>query len=131
MLPHEAASTYYDRACKQFYGNDESNLLPTLKAIMLFYWFAPHAPSVMNRNSSWWWTSVVIRHAQQAGIHNDYRPGDPGAELDPGLHRRIWWTVFVSFSCYESIISIIIIIMLTVSARAARDLPRYVRESHA
>ncbi|KAK6378862.1 uncharacterized protein PV06_10499 [Exophiala oligosperma] len=94
MLPHEAAPTYYDRACKKFYCNEEPNLLPSLKAIMLFYWWAPQAPSVMNRSSSWWWTSVVIRHAQQAGIHNDYSPSQPDIINDPGLHRRIWWTVF-------------------------------------
>ncbi|KAK5202999.1 hypothetical protein LTR96_011112 [Exophiala xenobiotica] len=94
MLPHEAASTYYDRAYQKFYGNEEPGLMPSLKAIMLFYWWAPQAPSVMNRDSSWWWTSVVIRHAQQAGIHNDYSPSPTDAKYDPGLHRRIWWTVF-------------------------------------
>jgi hypothetical protein len=70
--------------------------MPSLKAIMLFYWWAPQEPSAMNRNSSWWWTSVVIRQAQQAGIHNDFNPSPSDTEHDPGLHRRLWWTVFVS-----------------------------------
>ncbi|KAK5202988.1 hypothetical protein LTR96_011123 [Exophiala xenobiotica] len=94
MLPHRTASTYYDQACQKFHGNEEPNLMPSLKSLMLFYWWAPQEPSVMNRNSSWWWTSVVIRHAQQAGIHNDYNPSPSDTEHDPGLHRRLWWTVF-------------------------------------
>lgn len=96
VLPHEAPSTYYDRACKKLYSNEEPNLIPTLKAIMLLYWWSPQAPSPMNRNSSWWWTSMVIKHAQQAGIHNDFSPSSLETDRDPGLHRRIWWTVFVS-----------------------------------
>lgn len=44
-----------------------------------------------------WWTSVIIRHAQQMNIHREPAVDDPSRDrLNLGLRRRIWWTAFVS-----------------------------------
>lgn len=106
LLPHDGPAAYYEKACSLFYGDKETDTLTALKAICLFYWWAPKATSTIHRHSSWWWTSIIIRHAQQMGIHrepseNDARRG----RLKLSLRRRIWWTVFVRLPYFASAIS--------------------------
>ncbi|KAL6708926.1 hypothetical protein ACN47E_002333 [Coniothyrium glycines] len=95
LLPHDGPEVYYKRARTIFYDDEEADEMMTLKALCLFYWWAPQSPSRVHRHSSWWWTSVIIRHAQQMNIHRESGPDDPhSARLQLGLRRRIWWTVF-------------------------------------
>ncbi|KAF2715354.1 hypothetical protein K504DRAFT_366768 [Pleomassaria siparia CBS 279.74] len=95
LLPHDGPEAYYKRARTIFYDDEEADTLTSLRAICLFYWWAPQAPSRVHRHSSWWWTSVVIRHAQQMNIHREPALDDSHREkLDLGLRRRIWWTAF-------------------------------------
>ena len=96
LLPHDGPETYYDRARRLFYEDHETDNLTALKALSLFYWWAPRPPSTIHRHTSWWWQSVIIRHAQQMGIHREPPPDSPlNARLDLSLRRRIWWTAFV------------------------------------
>jgi hypothetical protein len=119
LLPHSGPEIYYKRARTIFYDDQEADEMMALKALCLFYWWAPRSPSrvhrhsyvflklwifgmianyIMPSNSSWWWTSIIIRHAQQMNIHREPGLGDPSRQrLQVGLRRRIWWTAFVSF----------------------------------
>ncbi|PSN67421.1 MFS general substrate transporter [Corynespora cassiicola Philippines] len=95
LLPHDGPESYYKKARKIFYEDEEADEMTTLKALCLFYWWAPNAPSRVHRHSSWWWTSVVIRHAQQMNIHREPARDDLNrSRLELGLRRRIWWTAF-------------------------------------
>ena len=97
LLPHDGPEAYYKRARTIFYEDEEADSMMSLKAICLFYWWAPQSPSRVHKHSSWWWTSVIIRHAQQMNIHREPAPGDPyRIQLDLSLRRRIWWTAYVS-----------------------------------
>ena len=97
LLPHDGPEAYYKRARTIFYEDEEADSLTSLKALCLFYWWAPQAPSRVHRHSSWWWTSVIIRHAQQMNIHREPLIDDAHRDrMDLGLRRRIWWTAFVS-----------------------------------
>lgn len=97
LLPHDGPETYYDRARKLFYNDYETDNLTALKALSLFYWWAPRPPSTLHRHTSWWWQSVIISHAQQMGFHRQPPPESPlNARLDLSVRRRIWWTAFVS-----------------------------------
>ncbi len=97
LLPHDGPEIYYKRARTIFYDDEEADEMTALKALCLFYWWAPQAPSRVHRHSSWWWTGVIIRHAQQMNIHREPALDDPiRSRVDLGLRRRIWWTVFVS-----------------------------------
>jgi hypothetical protein len=99
MIPCAGPAAYYDRAKQMFYGDKEENLIMCLKSIALMYWWSPRAPSRVHRDSSWWWTTVAIRHAQHGGFHREPKPGSLSrSNVDPGLRRRIWWTLFVSLS---------------------------------
>lgn len=97
LLPHEGPEKYYKKARMLFYEDSEPDNLVALKALSLFYWWAPRPPSTIHRHTSWWWQSVIIRHAQQMGVHREPPIGDPlRARLDMSIRRRIWWTAFVS-----------------------------------
>jgi hypothetical protein len=99
LVPHDGPEVYYKRARTIFYEDEEADSLTSLKALCLFYWWAPQAPSRVHRHSSWWWTSVIIRHAQQMNIHREPAVDDVHRDrMDLGLRRRIWWTAFVSIS---------------------------------
>ena len=98
LLPHDGSDAYYKRAKTIFYDDEEADETMALKALCLFYWWAPQSPSRVHRHSSWWWTSVIIRHAQQMNIHREPASDDPNRErINLGLRRRIWWTAFVSY----------------------------------
>ncbi|KAJ5468983.1 hypothetical protein N7475_006735 [Penicillium sp. IBT 31633x] len=95
MIPHDGPASYYERARTRFYNDEESDVMTSLKAISLFYWWSPRPPTILHRHSSWWWTSVVIRHCQQLGIHREPPRDHPLRQtLDLSLRRRIWWTAF-------------------------------------
>ncbi|KAF2820572.1 MFS general substrate transporter [Ophiobolus disseminans] len=95
LLPHDGSEAYYKRARTIFYDDEEADETMALQALCLFYWWAPQAPSRVHRHSSWWWTSVIIRHAQQMNIHREPALDDPSRErINLGLRRRIWWTAF-------------------------------------
>jgi hypothetical protein len=96
LIPHEGPASYYKKARMMFYEDEEPDILTALKAISLFYWWAPRSPATAHRHASWWWTSVIIRHAQQMNIHREPQ-GDStvSSELHLSLRRRLWWTVFV------------------------------------
>jgi hypothetical protein len=112
LLPHDGPEAYYKRARTIFYDDEEACEMTALKALCLFYWWAPQSPSRVHRHSSWcvpyrpfrhelrpnrWWTSVIIRHAQQMNIHREPATDDPSrSRVNLGLRRRIWWTAFVS-----------------------------------
>jgi hypothetical protein len=95
ILPHDGPAVYYNRARTCFYNDEEADVMTSLKAISLFYWWSPRPPTILHRHSSWWWTSTVIRHCQQLGVHRE-----PAADhslrqsIDLSLRRRIWWTAF-------------------------------------
>ncbi|KAI6760340.1 hypothetical protein HG530_009200 [Fusarium avenaceum] len=95
LIPHEGPASYYKKARMMFYEDEEPDILTALKAISLFYWWAPRSPATAHRHASWWWTSVIIRHAQQMNIHREPQ-GDStvSSELHLSLRRRLWWTVF-------------------------------------
>lgn len=97
LIPHEGSAAYYKTARTLFYNDEEADGMTSLKAIALFYWWAPIGTVIVHRHSSWWWTSVLIRHAQQMNFHRE-RSIDPHRRenLDFSLRRRIWWTAFVS-----------------------------------
>lgn len=119
LLPHSGPDVYYKRARTIFYEDQEADEIMALKALCLFYWWAPKSPNRVHRhsyvpskfqvfgmvanyinfsNSSWWWTSIIIRHAQQMNIHREPSLDDASRhQLRVGLRRRIWWTAFVSF----------------------------------
>jgi len=102
MIYHTGPAVHYDRVKELFYGDKEENLIMCLKAISLVYWWSPRPPSRVHRDSSWWWTTVAIRHAQHGGFHREPRSGNSGrSSIDPGLRRRIWWTLFVG--CWSPI----------------------------
>ncbi|KAI8940642.1 hypothetical protein NX059_001912 [Plenodomus lindquistii] len=95
LLPHDGPEAYYKRARTIFYDDEEADELMSLKALCLFYWWAPQSTSRVHRHSSWWWTSVIIRHAQQMNVHREPSVDDPNRDrLQLGLRRRIWWTAF-------------------------------------
>lgn len=95
MIPHDGPATYYDRARSRFYDDEEPDVMISLKAISLFYWWSPRPPTILHRHSSWWWTSVVIRHCQQLGVHREPGANHPiRQQINLSLRRRIWWTAF-------------------------------------
>ncbi|KAM0192764.1 hypothetical protein ACHAPI_008125 [Fusarium lateritium] len=95
LIPHEGPASYYKKARMMFYEDEEPDILTALKAISLFYWWAPRSPATAHRHASWWWTSVIIRHAQQMNIHREPRRDSAvSSELHLSLRRRLWWTVF-------------------------------------
>ncbi|CAG9996108.1 unnamed protein product [Clonostachys byssicola] len=93
LIPHEGPESYYKKARMMFYEDEEPDILVALKAISLFYWWAPRSPATAHRHASWWWTSVIIRHAQQMNIHREPH-GEAASKLHLSLRRRLWWTVF-------------------------------------
>ncbi|KAL4877818.1 fungal-specific transcription factor domain-containing protein [Aspergillus karnatakaensis] len=103
VMPHDGPASYYERARNLFYNDSEPDVVRSLQAVSLFYWWSPRPPSILHRHSSWWWTSVVIRHCQQLGVHQQPSPG-PGLASSQHNHpanhrshlirRRIWWTAF-------------------------------------
>ncbi|KAJ5811447.1 hypothetical protein N7474_007748 [Penicillium riverlandense] len=95
MVPHEGPAVYYDRARARFYNDEELDVMTSLKAISLFYWWSPRPPTILHRHSSWWWTCVVIRHCQQLGVHREPALDHPlRQQVDLSLRRRVWWTAF-------------------------------------
>ncbi|KAK0624228.1 major facilitator superfamily domain-containing protein [Immersiella caudata] len=95
LIPHDGPAAYYKRAISLFYNDEESDGITTLQAVALFYWWAPRSISIAHRHSSWWWTSVLIRHAQQMNLHREPGPSQPLYQtLNLSLRRRIWWTAF-------------------------------------
>lgn len=99
LLHHDGPEEYYNKARLLFYGDGENDSLITLKALSLFYWWAPRPPSTIHRHTSWWWQSVIIRHAQQMGFHREPPLDSPlRARLDLSTRRRIWWTAYVSMT---------------------------------
>ncbi|KAH8682073.1 hypothetical protein BX600DRAFT_447708 [Xylariales sp. PMI_506] len=96
LVPHEGPASYYEKARKMFYNDEEADGIKVLQGVALFYWWAPRPPTVAHRHSSWWWNSVLVRHAQQMNFHRE-----PATQqvmpLDSrvlSLRRRIWWTAF-------------------------------------
>jgi hypothetical protein len=53
LLPHDGPEAYYKRARTIFYDDEEANEMTALKALCLFYWWAPQSPSRVHRHSSW------------------------------------------------------------------------------
>ncbi|KAL4945773.1 hypothetical protein BDV06DRAFT_219017 [Aspergillus oleicola] len=103
VMPHDGPAAYYERARTLFYNDADPDVVRSLQAISLFYWWSPRPPSILHRHSSWWWTSVVIRHCQQLGVHQQpsFGPGPASSQHNhPANHRshlirrRIWWTAF-------------------------------------
>ncbi|KAE8418415.1 hypothetical protein BDV36DRAFT_308765 [Aspergillus pseudocaelatus] len=103
VMPHDGPAAYYERARNLFYNDAEPDVVRSLQAVSLFYWWSPRPPSILHRHSSWWWTSVVIRHCQQLGVHQQPLFGQGPASSQhnhPANHRshlirrRIWWTAF-------------------------------------
>ncbi|KAH8429226.1 fungal specific transcription factor domain-containing protein [Aspergillus melleus] len=95
VIIHAEPASYYDRVKQLFYGDHEPNLLLCLKAIALVYWWSPRPPSRVHRDSSWWWTTVAIRHAQHGGFHREPKPGQlERSQIYTGLRRRLWWTFY-------------------------------------
>lgn len=102
LLPCDKPHLFYDRARTAFYNDEETDGMTALKALCLFYWWAPRSPSSVHRHSSWWWTSVIIRHAQQANVHREPSISHSSlGRINLSLRRRIWWTVFVSSNCFH------------------------------
>ncbi|KAK4502002.1 hypothetical protein PRZ48_007813 [Zasmidium cellare] len=93
ILPHEGPGVHYDRARRMFYEDEEPDNLTCLRGILLFNWYAPRSTAMVHRHSSWWWTSIVIRHAQQMAMH---RAADQPEFNTPSnrIGRRVWWTAF-------------------------------------
>jgi hypothetical protein len=54
LLPHDGPEIYYKRARTIFYDDGEADEMTTLKALCLFYWWAPQSPSRVHRHSSWY-----------------------------------------------------------------------------
>ncbi|KAH8689053.1 fungal-specific transcription factor domain-containing protein [Talaromyces proteolyticus] len=94
VLQHTDPVTYYNRAQALFYENTEPNLITCLQTIILFYWWSPRAPTTVHRDSTWWWTGIAIRQAQQMGLHREQQSCRRPFGADRGLCRRIWWTLF-------------------------------------
>ncbi|KAF5588522.1 cutinase transcription factor 1 beta [Fusarium pseudoanthophilum] len=95
LIPHQGPAAYYEKARMMFYMDEEPDILTSLKAVSLFYWWAPRSPSTAHRHASWWWTSVIIRHAQQMNIHREPKQESVASSaLHLSLRRRLWWTVF-------------------------------------
>ncbi|KAF4447338.1 hypothetical protein F53441_9135 [Fusarium austroafricanum] len=94
LIPHQGSAAYYEKARMMFYMDEEPDILTSLKAVSLFYWWAPRSPSTAHRHASWWWTSVIIRHAQQMNIHREPKESTASGALHLSLRRRLWWTVF-------------------------------------
>lgn len=109
LVPHSGPAEYYAKARSLFYNDEEPDLMATLKAISLFYWWAPKAATIVHRHSSWWWTSVLIRHAQQMDLHREPSPSAMKnsrlTEYVLSIRRRIWWTAFVSV--YDSLLYVL------------------------
>jgi hypothetical protein len=51
LLPHDGPETYYKRARTIFYDDEEADETMALKALCLFYWWAPQSPSRVHRHS--------------------------------------------------------------------------------
>ena len=101
IIVHADPATNYGRVKELFYRNQKPNLVLCLKAIAVVYWWSPRPPSRVHRDSSWWWTTVAIRHAQHGGFHREPRFGQIGrSQFSTGLRRRPWWTFFVSCHCH-------------------------------
>jgi hypothetical protein len=99
IIPSTNAATYYSRAKQMFYNDDEVDPVTCLQTVCLFYWWSPRPSSQLQKDSAWWWTAVSIRLAQQIGLHREPKPSQHGtADVNRGLQRRIWWTLFVSES---------------------------------
>ncbi|KAL2868981.1 transcription factor domain-containing protein [Aspergillus lucknowensis] len=103
VMPHDGPAAYYERARNLFYNDAEPDVVRSLQAVSLFYWWSPRPPSILHRHSSWWWTSCVVRHCQQLGVHQQpsLGPGPASSQHNhPANHRshlirrRIWWTAF-------------------------------------
>ncbi|KAL2849901.1 fungal-specific transcription factor domain-containing protein [Aspergillus pseudoustus] len=103
VIPHDGPAAYYERARNLFYNDAEPDVVRSLQAVSLFYWWSPRPPSILHRHSSWWWTSCVVRHCQQLGVHQQpsLGPGPASSQHNhPANHRshlirrRIWWTAF-------------------------------------
>lgn len=97
VIPSTKPATYYRRAKHMFYDEEETDPITCLQAISLFYWWSPRPSTQIQRDGAWWWSAAGIRLAQQMGCHRELRPGHSNSsDVDRGLRRRIWWTLFVS-----------------------------------
>ncbi|KAF2172702.1 hypothetical protein M409DRAFT_16663 [Zasmidium cellare ATCC 36951] len=93
ILPHEGPAVHYDRARRMFYEDEEPDNLTCLRGILLFNWYAPRSTAMVHRHSSWWWTSIVIRQAQQMAIHRAADSPHFNTAINK-IGRRVWWTAF-------------------------------------
>lgn len=90
---------------------------------------------MVDLSRSWWWTSVIIRHAQQMNFHREPALDEPNrSRLNLGLRRRIWWTIFVSRpetleSSYRCTPLLGYSLKLNLSCRLVSDSHLYVRAS--
>lgn len=97
LIPHTSSSEHYNRAKGLIYGNWEANPLIRIISIMLFYWWSAGPTNIVSMDTTWWWTGIAVRLAQQVGLHREVSPGQaliPGET--PGVRRRIWWSLVVS-----------------------------------
>lgn len=64
IVQHSRAQDYYTRAKMLFYTDQEKDPIVCLQSIILFYWWVPKAPSIVHKDSAWWWTGLAIKYAQ-------------------------------------------------------------------
>lgn len=54
LLPHDGPEAYYKRARTIFYDDEEADEMMALRALCLFYWWAPQSLSRVHRHSLWY-----------------------------------------------------------------------------
>ncbi|KAF7551090.1 hypothetical protein G7046_g7808 [Stylonectria norvegica] len=85
LVPHEGPTTYYDRARVIFYNDEEADGLMALKALSLFYWWAPRPPSTAHRHSSWSVVDLGDYSSRSADEHSQRARSEPSSQGQAGL----------------------------------------------
>lgn len=98
LMEHTSCREHYQRTKKLLYEEQDDHPMVCIMAMMLLYWWSAVPPTVVSHDTVDWWTSAAIKMAHQIGLHSNSSPHYlPLASETPGLRRRIWWTLVVSY----------------------------------
>lgn len=93
-----SSETYYNRSKVLFFMGCEKDPMSLIITTLFLQWWNPSGPEKVSIHSSSYWLRIGIGLAQQIGLHHEPDPRRHSA-AERCLRRRIWWTLYVRYTC--------------------------------